>query len=543
MKKLILALIVFVFYTNTALSQKSTVNRTKSNEKAQGHCATDNLHISLSEQSTSYKRKFDEMNTSYQKWAMEKNTGNKLIGGNNSTQAFQHETLPVVFHMMVNTSVSSLNPSFSATDGNLTKPQIQAALAILNQLYAGIAVGSKTIAGANTDIQFCLAEVDNFGNAITSYTYTDASFTLPLDNTNQPQITALSNFVQSTGKFPPTKYINIYVVEDIAAPAAGFAYMPPAHGSSFDGIYIEAQYLLPPVPGPNDLTYNMTVLTHEVGHYLGMFHTFGLCNTLTAACSCYNNNCLFDGDMVCDTPPDFSQDPTVGGCLTPTNTCTSDVAAIGDFFFTGDISDLTNNYMDYGDWNCQYSFTTGQIRRMHFMIDDSIGPRNSLLHSSVCNTLCANSACTVNINSLTTTSVSSIQLLNSLILSGPNVTYTFTGTTCNAFYDTFNWSVIDQSNNTVVQVGTGATFPTTFTALGNYQVQLTSSIAGSSPLCFQTATLNIQVLPPANCPTNLDMTAGWNSGSWRRIKYEGGWSRTTDNGTSFTHATTTVTPL
>ncbi len=544
MKKLIVLLISFVFFTGTGFSQGRSQKPGDPKQSSQGHCATDNLHISLTEQSPSYKRKLDEMNASYQKWATEKSTGNKVIGGgNNSTQTYTQTTLPVIFHMMTNSLTTSTNPAASATDANLTKAQIQTALGILNQLFAGTAVGSKTIAGMNTNIQFCLAEVDNFGNAITTYTYTNPTFSLTLDNTNQSQITALSNVVQSTGKFPPTKYINIYVVEDIAAPVAGFAYMPPAHGSGFDGIYIEAQYLLPPTSGPNDLTYNMTVLTHEMGHYLGMFHTFGICTNIFYACSCNNNNCLFDGDMVCDTPPDFSQSPTVGGCLTATNTCTTDVAAIGDLatMLTSDVPDLTNNYMDYGDWNCQYSFTQGQINRMHFMIDDQVGPRNSLLNSSVCNTLCTTSACTVSINSITTTSVNSVQLLNSLI--GPVVNYTFSGTTCSAVYNAFNWSLVDLSNNNVIQTGTGSNFPTTFTATGNYRVILISSIAGSNPLCSQTASLNIQVLPPVNCPNNLDMTLGWNTGNWQRIDYEGGWSHTTNNSPTFTHPTTTLTIL
>jgi len=544
MKKLIVLLIGFVLLTSTGFSQNRNPKKEDPRQKnAQGHCATDGLHISLTEQSPSYQRKLNEMNANYQKWAMEKTTGNKLIGGNNnSTQTYTPTTLPVVFHMMTNTLTTSTNPAASATDANLTKAQIQTALGILNQLFAGTAVGSKTVGGINTDIQFCLAEVDNFGNAINNYTYTNSSFSLTLDNNNSGQINALSNVVQSTGKFPPNKYINIYVVEDIAAPVAGFAYMPPAHGSGFDGIYIEAQYLLPPTSGPNDHVFNMTVLTHEMGHYLGMFHTFGICTNIFYACSCNNNNCLFDGDMVCDTPPDFSQDPTVGGCLTPTNTCNTDVASIGDALnLSSDVSDLTNNYMDYGDWNCQYTFTQGQVNRMHFMIDDQVGPRNSLLKSSVCNTLCTTSACTVNVNSITTTSVNSVQLLNSLI--GPSVNYTFTGNTCSAVYNTFNWSLVDLSNNTVIQTGTGSNFPTTFTATGNYRVILVSSIASSSPLCSQTASLNIQVLPPVNCPNNLDMTGGWNTGNWERIDYVGGWSHTTNNSPTFTHPTTTLTIL
>ncbi|MBA3664411.1 MAG: T9SS type A sorting domain-containing protein [Bacteroidetes bacterium] len=537
MKKIILSLII-ACVVNTAFAQTKSPRTTT---PGQGHCATDGLHLRLSEQSPDYRRKLDKINSGYQKRAMEfgtNNSANKLNGGN-STQAYQFATLPVVFHMLIKNTTNP-NPAFSATDNNLTQAQIKTALDTLNALFTGAATNGKA-AGVNTDIQFCLAQVDNFGNAITSYTYTDAMFSTPLDNTNQPQITAWSNLVQSSGRFPTTKYINIYVVEDIAGSVAGFAYMPPAHGSSFDGIYIEAQYLLPPAL-PNNLTYNTTVLTHEMGHYLGMFHTFGICTTLSNVCSCTNNNCLFDGDMVCDTPPDFSKDATVGTCLTPTNTCNSDVAPLGDGTQPAtDINDLTNNYMDYGDWKCQHSFTQGQVRRMHFMIDDTIGPRNSLLYSAVCNSNCIATGCTVNINPITTTSVSGIQLVNTLTLTAPGpISYSFTANSCGP-YNTFSWSVINQSNNTVVQTGVGLGFNATFTATGNYAIVFNASTAGTSPLCFQSPTLNIQVVPPPNCAANTDMSGGWNAGSWQRIQYEGGWARTYDNSPAFVHPTTTLT--
>jgi hypothetical protein len=543
MKKTQALLWAFVLLPCLFLAQSKT---TRNGEKAgsTGHCAADQLHTALTNESTSYKRKFEQMNTDWQKWAMENNPSGKIGGGGsgNSTMTYTTTTLPVIFHMLTNTVTTSLNPNASTTDANLSKTQIQTALNILNQIFAGTSIGSKP-AGYNTNIQFCLAEVDNFGNAITSYTYAHTQYSLTLSNSSQPQITSWSNVVQNTGKFPTNKYINIYVVEDIASPVAGFAYMPPAHGSSFDGIYIEAQYLLAPTSGPNDLAYNMTVLSHEMGHYLGLFHTFGICNApLFYACSCDNNNCLFNGDMVCDTPPDFSQSPTVGGCSTGTNTCPTDIATIGDALnLTADVNDLTDNYMDYGDWNCQYLFTAGQVKRMQFMIDPFVGPRNSLLNSSVCNTVCANSACTVAVNPITTTSVNSIQLLNSLILSGPSVSHVFSATTCNSFYDTFNWSVVNLTTNSVIATGSGLTYNATFTATGNYAILLTSSLAGSTPLCSQTGSLSIQVLPPASCPSNLDMSAGWNAGNWERIYYEGGWSHTTNNSATFTHPTTTLT--
>lgn len=506
--------------------------------KSQAYCATDQLHSMLIKESPSYQKKFDKMNIDWQKWAMDKANGalNKS-GTNPSTLAFQDEILPVIFHRMVNGAATPITNS-------ITNPQIIAALAQLNSIYAGTAIGSKPT-GFNTHIQFCLAQVDNLGNAITTNSFSSSSVALPLDNTSQTQITALSNIVQNTLRFPTTKYINIYLVEDITSPVAGFAYMPSSHGNTFDGIYLESQYILPPTSGPNDLSYNMTVLSHEMGHYLGLFHTFGICNApLTQTCSCYNDNCLFDGDMICDTPPDFSQAATPG--CSAVNTCTTDAAYTTSAapLLVADVNDLINNYMDYGDWNCQNSFTQGQVNRMHFMIDQFIGPRNSLLHSNVCNATCVNNTCTVSINPITTTTVNGVNLPNTLILSGPTVSYNFTGNTCSAIYNTFSWRAINLATNTTFSVGaSGAGFNVSFSAIGNYRIILTSSINGSVPLCFRTSTLDIQVLPPPVCPPNLDMSTGWNVNNWQRTQYDGGWARTSDNGTIFTFPTTTMTTL
>jgi hypothetical protein len=534
-------LVLLLFIGQIAFAQLTNSVKIKSKTITdKGHyCATDQLNSNLANQNSIYKDRLNKMNDKWQKFAIEKANllyNSRQSGNGNSTQAiYQSQTLPVIFHQMINGVSSPITSS-------ITKPQLQAALTVLNNLYAGAATGSKA-AGTNTDIQFCLAEVDALGSAIISYTYANPA-SLPLDNTNQGQITTLSNAVQSTLKFPPTRYINIYIVEDITSPTAGFAYMPPAHGSSFDGIYIEAQYLLPPSM-PYDLAYNTTVLAHEMGHYLGLFHTFGICNPgpgmilPSQNCSCDNNNCLFDGDMVCDTPPDFSALPTTS--CAAVNTCSTDASYTISAapLLTSDVDDLINNYMDYGDWDCQHSFTQGQVNRMHFMIDELDGPRNSLLHSSACNTLCVNTTCTLSIISPNAVA-NSVILPNTLILSGASVTYTFTGTVCSGVYNTTNWSLIDLSTNLTIATGTNASFPTTFTALGNYRIVLNTSIAGSNPLCSQTKSLNIQVLPPASCPANLDMSNGW-SQNWQRIEYENGWARTTNNGTAFTFPATTFT--
>ncbi|TDP58880.1 zinc-dependent metalloprotease [Flavobacterium dankookense] len=89
-------------------------------------------------------------------------------------------------------------------------------------------------------------------------------------------------------------------------------------------------------------------LTHELGHYFNLDHTFNGCGETN--CAVYNvNNPV--GDGICDTPP---QTNATGGCPNPSTvmSCTSGQRA------------LSMNYMDYTNDNCMYMFTPGQATRM-----------------------------------------------------------------------------------------------------------------------------------------------------------------------------------
>lgn len=83
-------------------------------------------------------------------------------------------------------------------------------------------------------------------------------------------------------------------------------------------------------------------VTHELGHFFNLDHTFAGCTTAA--------NCATSGDRVCDTPA--ANAPTFG-CPTP-----------GSVLKCSGTKVLTMDYMDYVDDACMYLFTAGQAARM-----------------------------------------------------------------------------------------------------------------------------------------------------------------------------------
>ena len=128
----------------------------------------------------------------------------------------------------------------------------------------------------------------------------------------------------------------------------GYAYSPTVVGTQyelFDGVVL-AYGTLPNAdqPGISDIPgfiYNLgDTGTHEVGHYLGLFHTFeGMCSA--------------QNDGVADTPAEKSPDFY---CTVGRNSCKD-----------GRVAELDpiHNFMDYSDDVCLFEFTSGQSERMN----------------------------------------------------------------------------------------------------------------------------------------------------------------------------------
>ncbi|RAJ02222.1 putative secreted protein (Por secretion system target) [Chitinophaga skermanii] len=256
--------------------------------------------------------------------------------------ASQTFVIPVVFH--VNDPV---NPY------KVTLEQVQSAINILNQDYSLTNADASTIdarfsgLAANVNIQFRLAEIDPQGNPTTGVTYhfNDLDGRAP-DGTGSA--------VKSISYWPGEKYLNIWVVSEVEQKGvynnSGWAYLPDnwVATNHLDGIVYNWRYLGAPGIGSSEAgsAYMKRVLTHEVGHFLNLWHAF-------------DNECNAPGDYVDDTPPTKSN---YGGCNVNANWC--------------GVTANVENYMDYS--NCPKMFTTGQADRMIAALNSSVAARNNL---------------------------------------------------------------------------------------------------------------------------------------------------------------------
>lgn len=277
-------------------------------------------------------------------------------------------TLPVVVHV-----IAPLNGDVNY----ISDQQIKNGITHLNQAFSNSAP-YNVATGTNTNIQFCLAQQNAWGaytSGITRITHQFAVLDKDVKSQEQAIKDAIVTANSTSGKgynFDPRYYINIYLVPDIKGDVAGYAYLPYSgnHGVLYsDGIINEAKYF-----GAN--VDDSKIHIHEMGHYLGLFHTFeGYCpsgncpNDANTVCPA-NNNCEQDGDKICDTPPDRST--AAVACGSSVNSCSTDVDDLdprNPFRPTanggiGDQPDKIVNHMDYGYHSCHNSFTPKQGEKM-----------------------------------------------------------------------------------------------------------------------------------------------------------------------------------
>lgn len=233
--------------------------------------------------------------------------------------------IPVVVHVIESTG----------GQGQLSDSKIQSQIDILNEDFLAIP-GTNGGPGTNVEVEFALATVDPQGNPTTGITRT-VNNTWYNDNGN----------FQSALNWDTCRYLNIYT--NTASGYLGYAYIPNGGGvvcQDFDGVVCNWTAFGRNSSGGPPYNQGRTA-THEVGHYLGLFHTFdGGCGSASA--------CYTTGDLICDTEREAN--PRFG-CPGNATSCSG-------------TPDPIRNYMDYTDDLCMWEFTPEQARRMRCTIEN-----------------------------------------------------------------------------------------------------------------------------------------------------------------------------
>jgi hypothetical protein len=231
--------------------------------------------------------------------------------------------IPVVVHVI----------EHSNGNGFISDSKVSSQIDILNEDFLAIA-GTNGAPGTDVQVEFYLATVDPQGNATNGITR----------HVNNSWYNDNGNY-QSQINWDTCRYLNLYT--NTASGYLGYAYMPNGGGvvcQDFDGCVIHWTAFGRNSSGGPPYNQGRTA-THEVGHYLGLFHTFDG--------GCGNNNCNNSGDLICDTNKE--SDP-VWGCPGNPNSCSS--------------QDPFHNYMDYTDDLCMWEFTPEQARRVRCTVEN-----------------------------------------------------------------------------------------------------------------------------------------------------------------------------
>lgn len=254
--------------------------------------------------------------------------------------------IPIVFHVLHNGGVE-----------NISDAQILDQLAILNRDFRLRNEDTNAIISqfkglkADVEIEFVLATKDPSGKCFSGITRTKNVLTDVGSNngTNQAEAIKYGNDVYQ-GNWPSNKYLNIFICKNIGG-AAGYTYQPSnwsGNDMSEDAIWILNDYIGTFGTGS---AYSSRALTHEIGHWLNLQHTWG--NTNDPGVSCGD-------DKVTDTP------------LTKGHTTCS----LYDATCTNGVVENVQNYMEYA--YCSNMFTVGQKTRMRAALTSSVGGRNNL---------------------------------------------------------------------------------------------------------------------------------------------------------------------
>lgn len=434
-----------------------------------------------------YEKAQAKMEKEYQDLLITKNT---LQG---KAAAVQY-TIPVVFHIL-----------HQGGTENITDAQCIAALNQVNIDYAAAGSDFSTIFApfqslyVNSDIKFMLAHKDPQGNCTTGIEHIMDS------RTTWSQTAVSTNYTGLT--WNPTKYLNIFIVKEIISSSpvvgggiiVGYTYKPGTwpSGANQDAIVYNHGFL-----GGLDARS----LSHEIGHWFNLTHTFGNTNNPGVQCGSVSG-----GDGVSDTPDTKGN---FGQC--PASSTNSNIVCTGVSGSTPYYQNV-ENIMDYS--NCPKNFTQGQTTKMHAALNSATSGRNNLWS--------ANNLVVTDVNIAIPCSefISSTNLYT--VCSGGSLTMQdlSAGT-----ISTYQWSA---DNGAIIASPTSTSTSITFPTAGVSNVTLTVSNGQGSGVKVKTVTV-VNGVATINGPYTESFEGSGTPQDWQVINEpptSAGWSQT--NGAAF----------
>ncbi|MFD0962827.1 T9SS type B sorting domain-containing protein [Pseudofulvibacter geojedonensis] len=456
-KNLSLALMLTMLgFTSFAQDKKKEANGFLTSENAQRSLEeTGFIRCSTVEYNDQLREKHNlASEEEFENWLAPKIAEVKAQRQVNSNQIQAVTTLPIVYHVFATTG--------SAQD--MSAAAIQAQTDQLNLDYSNQS-GSPFGVAADTELQFCMAQVDPNGvgmaepgiNRITTYgdgPFTNADF---------------EGGMKAATQWDPTRYINIWVA-NLGGGLLGYAQFPSASGldgmpadggaANTDGVVILNNSVGSIAnPNPNGGQYNAgRTLSHELGHWFGLRHTWG------------DGDCSAD-DFCADTPNCSGQ--YYGAGPAPTE--------------CGNVR-MIENYMDYSDDAAMNTFTADQKTRMVAVMANS--PRRMELLSS---TVCSIDYSLIFAQEAITT------------CQGTDAVYTFDYDAADGFSDTVNFTAASTptgpsfafSQNSANVDTNGITLTVSGATAGTYTVTVTGTYGSE----VKEKELTLTVYSPAAVPT------------------------------------------